>query len=107
MTPQDTQKNITMFLDSLARIAIELDCGDGEVSAEQMQYTEEDLMNATIVFNHVASNIRILKAFASWQLEDEQKHSEFQQESMDLWLQLRSLIIRMTGFDPHEYATKK
>lgn len=106
MTPQDTQKNITIFLDSLARIAIELDCWDGEVAAQDMQYSEEDMMNATIVFNHIASNIRILKALDWWKLDEEQSHADFQQESMDLWLQLRSLIIRMTGFDPHEYATK-
>ena len=57
--------------------------------AVELNYFPRDLMNATYLFQHVASNIGIKNGHIS-----EANVTEFGQR-------LRQLIIDMTGYDPH------
>lgn len=59
--------------------------------AYQLRYFPRDLMNATLIFQGVASNIGIKAGRI-----DENKAVEFGQR-------LRQLVIDMTGYDPHEF----
>ena len=63
---------------------------DAEEWAEELSYYPRDLMNSTLIFQHVASNIGIKAGRI-----DEQKAVEYGQR-------LRQLVTDMTGFDPHE-----
>ena len=64
---------------------------DADQWAYDLKYFPRDLMNATLIFQHVASNIGIKAG-----LIDEKKAVEFGQR-------LRQLVIDMTGYDPHEF----
>ena len=59
--------------------------------AYALKYFPRDLMNATFIFQHVASNIGIKAGRIN-----EEKATEFGQR-------LRQLVIDMTGYDPHEF----
>lgn len=59
--------------------------------AYQLNYFPRDLMNALLIFQHVASNIGIKAGKI-----DETKALEFGQR-------LRQLVVDMTGYDPHEF----
>ena len=56
-----------------------------------LNYFPRDLMNATFILQHVASNIGIKAGRIN-----EEKATEFGQR-------LRQLVIDMTGYDPHEF----
>ena len=64
---------------------------DADHWAYDLKYFPRDLMNATLIFQHVASNIGI----KAGHINDE-KAVEFGQR-------LRQLVIDMTGYDPHEF----
>lgn len=64
---------------------------DADRWAYNLRYFPRDLMNATLIFQHVASNIGIHAGCI-----DEKNAVEFGQR-------LRQLIIDMTGYDPHEF----
>lgn len=64
---------------------------DADQWSYHLRYFPRDLMNATLIFQHVASCIGIHAGRI-----DEQKATEFGQR-------LRQLIIDMTGYDPHEF----
>lgn len=64
---------------------------DADQWAYRLTYYPADLMNATLIFQHVISNIGIKGGRI-----DEQKAKEFGER-------LRQLIIDMTGYDPHEF----
>ena len=63
---------------------------DAEEWAAELSYYPRDLMNATLIFQHVASNIGIKAGRI-----DEQR-------AVECGNRLRQLIIDITGFDPHE-----
>ena len=73
-------------LDTWATIALTLEAAK---EAHRMDYSPRNLVNATYLFQHVASNIGIKAG-----LIDEEKAVEFGNR-------LRQLIIDMTGIDPH------
>jgi hypothetical protein len=56
-----------------------------------LTYVPRDLRNATLIFQHVASNIGIKAGRI-----DEKRAVEYGQR-------LRQLVIDMTGYDPHEF----
>ncbi len=62
---------------------------DADQWAYELRYFPRDLMNAVLIFQHVASNIGIKAGRI-----DEEKAVEFGQR-------LRQLVIDMTGYDPH------
>jgi len=64
---------------------------DADEWAVKLNYYPRDLMNAVLIYQHVASNIGIKAGII-----DEQKAVEFGQR-------LRQLVIDMTGYDPHEF----
>lgn len=64
---------------------------DADQWAVHLDYFPRDLMNAVLIFQHVASNIGIKAGRI-----DEQKAVEYGQR-------LRQLVIDMTGHDPHEF----
>ena len=78
---------IRTCLDTWATVALELEAMN---QACRMDYSPRDLMNATYLFQHVASNIGIKAGVI-----DEDKAIEFGNR-------LRQLIIDMTGTDPHD-----
>ena len=64
---------------------------DADQWAFHLRYFPRDLMNATIIFQHVASSIGIHAGRI-----DEKRAVEYGQR-------LRQLVIDMTGYDPHEF----
>ena len=64
---------------------------DADQRAYHLRNFPRDLMNATLIFQHVASNIGIKAGRI-----DEKTVVEFGQR-------LRQLVIDMTGYDPHEF----
>ena len=64
---------------------------DADNWAVKLNYYPRDLMNAVLIYQHVASNIGIKAGRI-----DEQKAVEFGNR-------LRQLVIDMTGYDPHEF----
>ena len=66
---------------------------DAKEWAYRLSYFPRDLMNATLIFQHVASNIGIKAGRI-----DKQKAQQFGER-------LRQLIIDMTGYDPHKFWT--
>ena len=64
---------------------------DADQWAYDLKYFPRDLMNAVLIYQHVASNIGIKAGRI-----DEEKAVEFGQR-------LRQLVIDMTGYDPHEF----
>lgn len=64
---------------------------DADEWAVKLNYYPRDLMNAVLIYQHVASNIGIKAGII-----DEQKAVEFGNR-------LRQLVIDMTGYDPHEF----
>ena len=64
---------------------------DADEWAVKLNYYPRDLMNAVLIYQHVASNIGIKAGRI-----DEQKAVEFGNR-------LRQLVIDMTGYDPHEF----
>ena len=64
---------------------------DADEWAYRLNYFPRDLMNALIIFQHVASNIGIKAGKI-----DERKAVEFGQR-------LRKLVVDMTDYDPHEF----
>ena len=64
---------------------------DADQWAYDLTYFPRDLMNAVLIYQHVASNIGIKAG-----LINEKKAVEFGQR-------LRQLVIDMTGYDPHEF----
>ena len=68
---------------------------DADQWAEKLIYFPTDIMNATLIFQHVCSNVGIKKG-----LIDEER-AEF------LGSKLRKLVIDMTGFDPAAIATEE
>jgi hypothetical protein len=67
---------------------------DADQWALYLKYFPSDLMNATLIFQHVASNIGI-------------KAGKIDEETAKvLGDRLRRLVIDMTGFDPHVEMAK-
>ena len=62
---------------------------DADQWAVKLNYYPRDIMNATMIFQHVCSNIGIKNGHIN-----ENNVTEFGQR-------LRQLIIDMTGYDPH------
>ena len=65
---------------------------DADQWAVNLNYFPSDIMNATLIFQHVCSNVGIKKG-----LIDEER-AEF------LGSKLRKLVLDMTGFDPASLA---
>ena len=65
---------------------------DADQWAVNLNYFPSDVMNATLIFQHVCSNVGIKKG-----LIDEER-AEF------LGSKLRKLVLDMTGFDPASIA---
>lgn len=65
---------------------------DADEWAVELHYFPRDLMNATLIFNHVAGNIGI----KAGHIDSEEKAEVFGRR-------LRELVIEMTGYDPHEF----
>jgi len=65
---------------------------DADQWAVNLNYFPTDIMNATLIFQHVCSNVGIKKG-----LIDEER-AEF------LGSKLRKLVLDMTGFDPASIA---
>lgn len=63
---------------------------DADEWAVNLDYFPRDLMNAVLIFQHIASNIGIKSGIIN-----EEKAVEFGNR-------FRRLIIDMTGYDPHE-----
>ena len=64
---------------------------DADQWAYDLTYFPRDLMNAVLIYQHVASNIGIKAGRI-----DEKRAVEYGQR-------LRQLVIDMTGYDPHEF----
>ena len=67
---------------------------DADQWAYHLRYFPRDLMNATLIFQHVASNIGIKAGRI-----DEKRAVEYGQR-------LRQLVIDMTGYDPADIVSK-
>ena len=65
---------------------------DADQWAYNLTYFPRDLMNAVLIFQHVASNIGIKAGRI-----DEKRAVEYGQR-------LRQLVIDMTGYDPHKFG---
>lgn len=85
---KEANKIIREAINQWADIMLEFEARE---LAVHLDYFPRDLMNATYLFQHVASNIGIKAGNI-----DEQKAVEFGER-------LRQLIIDMTGYDPHEF----
>lgn len=83
---QEINQAIRDGLNHWADIALESEVKQWAV---ELNYFPRDLMNATYLFQHVASNIGIKSGHIS-----EKNVKNFGQR-------LRQLIIEMTGYDPH------
>lgn len=82
----EINKGIREGLQRWADIALE---AEAKQWAYALTYYPIDLMNATYLFQHVASNIGI-------------KNGHIDEEKALIWgHKLRSLIVEMTGYDPH------
>lgn len=75
-------------LNQWADIALE---ADAKQWAEELDYFPRDLMNVTILFQHVISNIGIKSGHVT------------KENCFDFGHRLRQLIIDMTGYDPHTF----
>ena len=84
-TIKEINQHIRDGLSQWADVALEM---EAKQWAYMLDYFPKDLMNATYLFQHVASNIGIKKGII-----DEKKAVEFGNR-------LRQLIIDMTGYDP-------
>ena len=82
---KEINQHIRDGLSQWADVALEM---EAKQWAYMLDYFPKDLMNATYLFQHVASNIGIKKGII-----DEKKAVEFGNR-------LRQLIIDMTGYDP-------
>lgn len=67
---------------------------DADEWAYSLHYFPSDLMNATLIFQHVASNIGIYAG----RIDSNQKATEYGER-------LRQLVIDMTGIDPSTFWT--
>lgn len=67
---------------------------DADEWAVHLRYYPRDIMNATLIFQHVCSNVGIKAG-----LIDESRAVEYGQR-------LRQLVMDMTGYDPHEITCK-
>lgn len=79
-------------LNQWADIALE---AEDKQWAVDLNYFPRDLMNATYLFQHVASNIGIKNGIIT----------EANTEAFST--RLRQLIIDMTGYDPHQFFNEK
>lgn len=84
-------------LDFLSGSALEMDAAG---ASEDIRYTEDDAINALLIFMHIVNNVAIHK------YEDHQTpmrrslpHHIKQAKEMRKW------FIRMVGVDPHRYFT--
>jgi len=82
---KEINQHIRDGLSQWADVALEM---EAKQWAYMLEYFPKDLMNATYLFQHVASNIGIKKGII-----DEKKAVEFGER-------IRQLIIDMTGYDP-------
>ena len=82
---KEINQHIRDGLSQWADVALEM---EAKQWAYMLDYFPKDLMNATYLFQHVASNIGIKKGII-----DEKKAVEFGER-------IRQLIIDMTGYDP-------
>lgn len=89
---KEANKIIREAINQWADVMLEADANQWAV---YLDYFPRDLMNAVLIFQHVASNIGIKAGKI-----DEQKAVEFGER-------LRQLIIDMTGYDPHEVSITK
>lgn len=85
---KEINQHIRDGINQWADIMLEADAGEW---AHRLSYFPRDLMNATLIFQHVASNIGIKAGHI-----DEQKAAEYGER-------LRRLIVDMTGYDPHKF----
>lgn len=84
----EVNKHIREGINHWADIMLTADAGQW---AYELRYFPRDLMNAVLIYQHVASNIGIKAGRI-----DEEKATEFGQR-------LRQLVIDMTDYDPHEF----
>ena len=85
---QEINQAICDGLNQWADVALE---AEAKQWAVELNYFPRDLMNATYLFQHVASNIGIKSGCIN------EKNVE------DFGQRLRQLIIDMTGYDPHSF----
>lgn len=85
-TIKKVNDNVRMGLGLFADALI---IAESERWAYRLRYSAQDLMNASFLFKHIASNIGIKAGHI-----DETKAVEFGER-------LRQLVIDMTGIDPH------
>lgn len=86
-TIKKVNDNVRMGLGLFADALI---ISESERWAYRLRYSAQDLMNASFLFQHIASNIGIKAGHI-----DEAKAVEFGER-------LRQLVIDITGIDPHE-----
>ncbi len=82
--------------DHIANLCLELNAND---MINQKEYNERDLMNATLIFNHIVWNMAIANHLSNWCTEEQGGILIW-----ELWKSLRQTIQIHTGLDMHDVA---
>ena len=94
MTPEQIQEINRHISDALDRWKCIMLYADTHKWAYRLNYTQDDLMNALYIFNHVAQNIGI-------------KNGTLHLLNVEsVGTQLRQLVVKMTGSDPSKILTR-
>lgn len=95
----DTDKNagfqVAQILEELGGVCLSLDADN---TSAEIAYTDQDAMNALIIFMHVTSNVSIHRNIRDGMLPQKQiglhiRHAEI----------LRSIFTDITGIDPRQF----
>lgn len=92
-------QDMTKGIDLLADLALEMDASNESAA---ILYTDEDAMNALLIFNHVCGNI-LIHRHQNDGLDIERASAV----SVRMGGLLRQLFKSFTGIDPHEYYKAK
>ncbi len=85
---KEINKHITEAVDQWADVTLQ---ADADSWSYHLNYTDEDVMNATVIFNHIVSNVGIKRG-----LIDETKATEIGER-------IHTLIKDATGVDSKEF----
>lgn len=95
----DTEKNagfkIAQILDELGDVCLTLDADN---TSADIAYTEDDAMNALIIFMHVTSNIAIHRHMREGMKPSKQMSLHIRQAEI-----LRTVFTDITGIDPRQF----
>lgn len=95
MTNSESINKINQFIsESLNDLADILLLSDADNWAYNLNYTEKDLLNAIVIFNHVSQNIGIKNGAIT------------EQNAESLGNDLRKLVVERTGLDPWNLVKK-